>query len=325
MTTTATGTGTGTPATTATAATAAASGRPTHGNRDSGGPRPHHPRTLPAAALLALGAVTATACGASEPPSLFADGKVSVGAKNDQPGTGVVRTYKFSGFDITVAKQLLKDVGAEPDFGIVPSEDRSTVLTKKSKDLVVATFSITVDRMKTLDFVGPYASTYQGVMVRRNDDRIRKPGDLSGKHVCTWPGTTSATTLQGPAYDGIDVYEAPDASMCIKDLKDEVADAVSTDQMILYGFTQENPDLKVVPRITFGSANHYGVAMNKGHRADCRRLRDALRDYLTDNTWSADFSTSLPSIPKANANWETDYKPRVETIDALSCRDRPQT
>ncbi|UQA93609.1 transporter substrate-binding domain-containing protein [Streptomyces halobius] len=310
---------------------AATSARPAHRDREPGGPSPrplpHHRRTLPAAALLVLGALTTTAtgCGASAPESLFADGKVSVGAKNDQPGTGVVRTYKFSGFDITIAKQLLKKVGAEPDFGIVPSEDRSIVLTKKRKDLVVATFSITVDRMKTLDFVGPYASTYQGVMVRRNDDRIRQPRDLSGKHVCTWPGTTSATTLQGPAYDGIDVYEAPDASTCIKDLKDTVADAVSTDQMILYGFTQENPDLKVVPRITFGSANHYGVAMNKGHRADCLRLRDALREYLADNTWSDDFSTSLPSIPKVNANWETDYKPRLETVDALSCRDRPQT
>ncbi|MEU9119338.1 transporter substrate-binding domain-containing protein [Streptomyces sp. NPDC048506] len=283
-------------------------------------------RVVGAAVFLVVGALAASACGSAEPPSLFASGKVSVGAKNDQPGTGVVHTYKFSGFDITVAQQVLKAVGVEPDFGIVPSEDRGAVLVEKKKDLVVATFSITVDRMKELDFAGPYASTYQGIMVRKNDHRIRRPDDLFGKRVCTWPGTTSATTLQGPEYSRIAVYERPDASSCIDDLKvKKVADAVSTDQMILYGFTQENPDLRVVPDITYGSANHYGIAMAKGHRADCLKLRDALRDYVRSNDWSHDFATSLWSVPKADPRWETDYKPRVETIDALSCRDQPRT
>ncbi|MFG2135380.1 transporter substrate-binding domain-containing protein [Streptomyces sp. NPDC048650] len=276
-------------------------------------------------ALLALTAL-ATACGADEPPSLFADGRVQVGTKNDQPGTAVVDNYKFSGFDTVVARQVLKGVGATPDFGIVPSEDRRAVLTDKTKDLVVATFSITVDRMKDLDFVGPYATTYQGVMVRRNDHEIKKPDDMVGKRVCTWPGTTSATTLEGPEYDRMVVYEQPDASTCIEDLKvKKVADAVSTDQMILYGFTQVNPDLKVVPDITYGSANQYGIAMAKGHRQDCRKLRDALRDYLGDNNWTQDFATSLPSIPKADPTWETNFKPRMETVDSLSCRDRPRT
>ncbi|MFJ9415609.1 transporter substrate-binding domain-containing protein [Streptomyces sp. NPDC101227] len=284
------------------------------------------PRAMLVAAALALTALTATACGTDDPPSLFADGKVLVGTKNDQPGTAVVRNYKFSGFDTTVARQVLKTVGAKPDFGIVPSEDRRAVLTDKSKDLVVATYSITVERMKELDFAGPYATTYQGIMVRKNDHRIKKPADVNGKRVCTWPGTTSATTLQSPAYERMVVYEQPDASTCITDLKvKKVADAVSTDQMILYGFTQENPDLKVVPDITYGSANQYGIAMAKGHRQDCLKLRDALRDYLGDNAWSQDFATSLPSIPKADAAWETDFKPRTETVDALSCRDRPRT
>ncbi|MCZ1008044.1 transporter substrate-binding domain-containing protein [Streptomyces lydicus] len=310
------------------AATHAPAHTPTHAPGDAPGDairHSSHSRTVPLAALLTLAALTATACGASEPPSLFAHGRTSVGTKNDQPGTGVVHVYKFSGFDITVTRQVLKAVGAEPDFGIVPSEDRSTVLTEKKKDLVAATFSITADRMKKLDFAGPYASTFQGIMVRKNDNRIRKPEDLVGKRVCAWPGTTSFTTLDSPAYQRIQLYQAPDASSCIRDLKEtKFADAVSTDQMILYGFTQENPDLKVVPGLTYGSANRYGIAMAKGHRQDCLKLRDALRDYVTDNTWNQDFSTSLWSIPKADPRWETNYKPSVATIDSLSCHDEPQ-
>lgn len=301
------------------------------GRRPPTPPRPlHRPlhRPLRRARLAALPAVTAlvaAACGSGAPPSLFADGKVSVGVKNDQPGTGIVHNYKFSGFDVTLAHQILKDVGAEPDFGIVPSEDRVTVLTGERKELVIATFSITADRMRKLDFAGPYATTSQGILVRQKDNRINRPADLSRKHVCTWPGTTSATALQAPAHDRIDVYQQPDASTCIKDLKDEVADAVSTDQMILYGFTKENPDLKVVPRVTFGPPNDYGIALNKGHRADCLRLRDALRTYVTSNDWSHDMATSLPSLTAADPRWETTFRPRVEAIDKLSCRDSPAT
>ncbi|MFE7610315.1 transporter substrate-binding domain-containing protein [Streptomyces celluloflavus] len=275
--------------------------------------------------VLTVAALTATACGSSEPASLFADGRVSVGAKNDQPGTGVVHKYKFSGFDISVTQQILGEVGVEPDFGIVPSEDRTAVLTDKKKDLVAATFSITTDRMKVLDFAGPYAATFQGVMVRTKGNRVHRYEDLFGKRVCTWPGTTSKITLDKQGDQRIAVNEREDAASCISALRNKEADAVSTDQMILYGITQENPDFEVIPGITLGSANQYGIAMAKGHRKDCLRLRDALRKYVTSNSWSHDFSTSLPSIPKADTTWETDYKPRVETIDALSCRDEPKT
>ncbi|MCK7627761.1 transporter substrate-binding domain-containing protein [Streptomyces sp. RS10V-4] len=279
------------------------------------------------AALLTLTALaaTATACGSADSAntSLFASGRVSVGVKSDQPGTSKLDHYQPLGFDITLANRLLKKLGAEPDFGAVPSEDRSTVLTGKKKDLVIATFSITTERMADLDFVGPYATTNQGVMVRKNDPRITKPADLNGKYVCAWPGTTSADTLKKMS-SSIKVYEAPDASSCIEDLeKRKTADAVSTDQMILYGFTQEHPDLRVVPHVTLGPLNRYGIAMDKGHRDDCRALLDALRDYLTGSDWSQDFAAALPAIPRADPLWESHYKPRVDTLDAYSCRDKP--
>ncbi|MFB7633146.1 transporter substrate-binding domain-containing protein [Streptomyces sp. NPDC056149] len=283
-----------------------------------------HFRTTGIAAALALTALTATACSSSEPASLFASGKVLVGVKSDQPGTGYFPDgYNPSGFDITLARHILKTVGAEPDFSAVPSEDRLTVLTGKKKDLIIATFSITPDRMKQLDFAGPYANTRQGIMVRKNDHRITKPSDVIGKRVCAWPGTTSYNTLNGPEGAGMKVYQSQTAQGCITDLLNKTADAVSTDQMILYGFTQEHRDLKVIPNITYGPFNQYGIAMDKGHHADCVKIRDALKDYVSGSSWSQDFSTTLPSIPHADPDWEGHYKPRTANIDALSCRAKP--
>ncbi|MEV5986156.1 hypothetical protein AB0L85_14175 [Streptomyces sp. NPDC052051] len=48
-----------------------------------------------------------------------------------------------------------------------------------------------------LDFVGPYASTQQGILVRAEDaGRYTSLDSLAGKHVCVWRGTTSKTELE---------------------------------------------------------------------------------------------------------------------------------
>ncbi|MGW1836479.1 transporter substrate-binding domain-containing protein [Streptomyces sp. BBFR2] len=281
-------------------------------------------RALGGAALLILTALTASACADDPAPSLLTQRSVSVGVKNDQPGTGEESSYKFAGFDITVARHLLEGVGAKADFSSVPSENRGQVITDGDKDLVAATYSITPSRMKNVDFIGPYATTSQGVMIRNKDARrIRKLEDLKGRAVCTWKGTTSFQELNKPAYGQISVYQVADASRCIADLREGRATAVSTDQMILYGFTQKYPGLQVVPGIVVGSPNDYGIAIAKKYRADCRKLSDKLRDYLNGTDWERDFDLSLPSITKSTQNWQTAFKPSADSVGQLSCRDAP--
>ncbi|AJC56614.1 transporter substrate-binding domain-containing protein [Streptomyces sp. 769] len=274
------------------------------------------------AALLALATLTATACGTNQPPSLFTKGQVSVGVKSDQPGTSYLDGYDFNGFDITVARQLLKKLGTEPNFAAVPSERRTTAVTEGRQDLVIATFSITDERSAKVDFVGPYATTPQGVMVRKDDPRIKNLSDLRGKSVCAWSGTTSGTALQ--KIPGLVFSGKTTADGCVRALENRQVDAVSTDTLILYGFAQSKqyPNLKVVPGIDIDSTNRYGIAMPKGHREDCYKLRDALRDYLNSSDWKRDFTTELPAVPEADAHWEAHYKPNADDLDKYSCRDK---
>ncbi|MFF9477972.1 transporter substrate-binding domain-containing protein [Streptomyces sp. NPDC014733] len=276
------------------------------------------------AALLVLTALTASACADDRPPTLLDQRSVSVGVKNDQPGTGEEAAYKFAGFDVTVARHLLEEVGAKGHFSSVPSENRSQVIVDGDQDLVAATFSITPTRMKDIDFIGPYATTSQGVMIRNKDaGRIKKLEDLKGRAVCTWKGAISFDELNKEAYRNISVYQVADASRCIDDLRAGRATAVSTDQMILYGFTQKYPELHVVPGIVVGSPNDYGIAIAKKYRADCRKLSDKLRDYLNGTDWERDFALSLPAIANHVQNWQTEFKPSAESVGQLSCRDAP--
>ncbi|MBL3671582.1 transporter substrate-binding domain-containing protein [Streptomyces sp. M2CJ-2] len=266
----------------------------------------------------------------SEPPSLFAEGRIEVGAKSDQPGTSYSpHDGEFNGFDITVAREVLDRVGVKSlDFEGVLSENRARDLHEGDIQLVAATYSITTDRMAPrsedgdgLDFVGPYASTQQGVLVRTEDSgRYKRLSDLNGQLVCVWKGTTSAAELERKAYGDIRTATETDARDCVRRLREKTVDAVSTDQLILYGFMEDDPGLTVERALTFGAFNDYGIAMVKGHRDDCRKLQQALMDYARSNDWDRDFQNNLPRVPKAIRD---EARPTDDDIDRYSCRDKP--
>ncbi|TRV74292.1 transporter substrate-binding domain-containing protein [Streptomyces sp. 130] len=294
------------------------------------GAAPRHRRAVLVTAAVTTAALCMSAAGCdSESPSILSD-HTEVAAKSDQPGTSFSpHDGEYTGFDITVVGTLMNMLGYEtPRFSGVLSKNRAKLLHDGDVQLVAATFSITPDRMATkeeggddLDFVGPYASTQQGFLIREADRSIRTLADLNGKIVCVWKGTTSANELAKPAYDKIVKRTEEDAGYCVKALKDKEVDAVSTDQLILYGFAEANASLRVVDGIKFGEPNDYGIAMAKGHREDCLRLRDKLQQYVRQaSSWERDFQNSLPAVPKETRD---EAKPTEDEIMALSCVDRP--
>ncbi|MEV7866280.1 transporter substrate-binding domain-containing protein [Streptomyces sp. NPDC088124] len=295
-------------------------------------------RTLRRSRTIRTGAAVAALAGASlagcssEPTSLFAEGRIEVGAKSDQPGTSYSpHDGEFNGFDVTVAREVLDRVGVKsPDFEGVLSKNRARALHEGDVQLVAATYSITKDRMtpksksgdgEGLDFVGPYASTQQGILVRSEDSgNYKSLRDLSGRLVCVWQGTTSAAVLGGKAYGDIPTVTETDARDCVRKLREGAVDAVSTDQLILYGFMEDDSSLTVERALTFGPFNDYGIAMAKGHREDCKKLQQALMDYAGSNDWDRDFQNNLPRVPKASRD---EARPTDDDIETYSCRDKP--
>ncbi|MCC2276294.1 transporter substrate-binding domain-containing protein [Streptomyces sp. ET3-23] len=297
-------------------------------------PGPCTRAALQLAALVVLTALPLTAaCDSTGGSAQFlgrnARDSIVIGVKSDQPGTGwQTDGYKYSGFDIKVADALTKDLHIGKTFSNVPSEDRVAALTQSDAnhvDLVIATFSITKERMKRIWFAGPYAETQQGFLVRRDGPAVKSLGDLRGKPVCAWNGTVSAEALQNRA-QGLGTYEAPTAAQCVDDLRSGRAAAFSTDQLILHGFAARYSELEVVPDVVIGSANYYGVGMAKkdpngrSNLRDCRRIRDALKRYVGTSAWDLDLKTELPLVEQA-PDWRTRYRPSPADIDRLSCTD----
>lgn len=274
--------------------------------------------------LLLLAA--ASGCGSDEWPTTK---KVRISVKADQPGTGYRKeTYGArEGFDIVIANMAARALGKEPYFNDVASDARQTVIANDDADLVVATFSINDERLagdgdsqSAVDFVGPYAKTQSGILVRGKEyPGTPKDVNLAGKRVCTWPGTTSGVTAPNAIDSRYTRVEGSDAGDCVRRLRSKGSgrvDAVYTDAMLLYGFTQEYDDLKVVDP-GLGTFQYYGIALPKGHRDVCNKIKKALKKYIGSGAWDQDFKNSLKSIDKSLT-----YKPSLDDIDTYSCKNK---
>lgn len=267
-----------------------------------------------AACLLA-----ATACSPGKRPvrppetSVFAKGTITVALKNDQPGTSYLGGYTWSGFDYDLATYLAGYFHVQMNAVDEPSNQRIPLLESRRIDLVIGTFSYTAERARQVNLAGPYLRTSQGVLVKAGDTSITKTADLKGKTVCAMSGSTSLDVIRRPGY-GILPKEEADFGACVKDLKQDRVQAVSTDQVILYGYTQRDRTTRVVPDAVVGELSRYIVGLPPGHHDDCVKVATAIRAFLNGPEWTGHFAHELPAVVNADSSWENHFAPSGDEV-----------
>jgi glutamate transport system substrate-binding protein len=270
--------------------------------------------------------VSLAACSTEEPrPEFLGVNRVTVAMHNDLPGLSYSSNYDRSGLDFLLLQHIEEELDVAFSEPVdVSSGDRVTQLLERKADMTIASFSITAERMDEIDFVGPYLTTRQGFLVAADSD-VETLADLRGTTICTWEGTTSQEALDDILDTvGADPVTLDDASDCIDQLIAGQVQAVSTDQAILYGFARqhEKDGLRVVPDVTIGAPQHYGIGLPKGYAADCRRLEAWLKRHVGTSTWIRDVETSLPALTEEDRGWISSHKPSSAAIEARSCQDR---
>ncbi|GGT06653.1 glutamate-binding protein [Streptomyces kurssanovii] len=283
------------------------------------------PKRLIGTATAVATLVSLAACSTDDPePTFLGVNRVTVAMHNDLPGLSYSANYDRSGLDFLLLQHIEQELDVAFSEPVdVSSGDRVTQLLGKKADMTIASFSITAERMDEVDFVGPYLTTRQGFLVASGTE-VETLADLRGTSICTWEGTTSQEALDDIKDTvGADPVTLDDASDCIDELVAGRVQAVSTDQAILYGFARqhEKDGLRVVPDVTIGAPQHYGIGLRKGHKEDCRRLEAWLKKHVGTSTWIRDVETSLPALTEENRGWISSHKPSTAAIEARSCRD----
>ncbi|MCZ7456287.1 glutamate ABC transporter substrate-binding protein [Streptomyces sp. WMMC940] len=205
-------------------------------------------------------------------------GKIVIGSKDDQPFLASVDADgNRSGFDIEVARMVAADLGFSADqieFRTVRSDARERAIARGDVDLYVGTYTMSAERMKKVDFAGPYHMAGADLLVRMTEMQIDGPQAVQGKKVCSVSGSTSLQEIKKPNY-GATAVELQSYPECVRQLLDEKVDAVTTDDAILLGYAAQHL-LKIRVVGAPFTKEPYGIGMKKGDQA----LRDAVNDAL---------------------------------------------
>jgi len=243
---------------------------------------------------------TATTASTAGPPKFAAGttmaaiqtkGKLVVGTKFDQPLFGLKNptNNQVEGFDVEVAKIIARaifgtDITNKVDYQEATSKVRETVIQDGKVDIVVATYTINDERKKVVDFAGPYYVAGQDILVKKANTTITGVESLAGKKVCTVQGSTSLTNVQKTAPQADVSITFDKYSLCVEALKDGRVEAVTTDNVILLGFINDDPtNLKLVNKPF--TTEPYGIGLKKDDAAFRTFVNDTLEKAYKDGSW----------------------------------------
>jgi len=231
-------------------------------------------------------------------------GKLRVGTKFDQPLFGQKNLEgNLEGFDIEIAKIIAGELGIQPsgiEWVESVSANREPFIQQDKVDFVVATYTINDKRKKVVDFAGPYYVAGQDIMVTKgNPLGVKGPDDLAGKKVCSVTGSTPAENIRTNYPDAklteFDVY-----SKCAEALKNGQVEAVTTDNVILLGLINQDPEAFELVGKKF-TEEPYGIGVKKGDTQFRNFINDVLEKAYQDGRWKQAWDATAGKVATEEA------------------------
>ncbi len=177
-----------------------------------------------------------------------AQDKIRIGTEAAyKPFAWVLPSGELTGFDIDIAKALCTEMGADCEIinqsfdGLIPA------LNAKKIDAIIASMTITPDRLKAIDFAGPYYNVPALFIAPKGAGVEITEEGLDGKYVGVQRGTVMANYIK-QKFPGasIQLYDTSDAANL--DLASGRVDVVFADSVVLQDFlaTKEGEGFEAV-------------------------------------------------------------------------------
>ena len=213
-------------------------------------------------------------------------------------------TGEVSGFDTAIGQVLARyiiggnnDARTLLDITQVTSDTREVVLGNGSVQAVIATYTITPERAKKIDFAGPYYSSGQAVLVRADESKITGVSDLAGVKVAVQSGSSSIKALQEAAPKA---EQTPfnDHNTCLSALETRQVDAYVVDESLLLSAMQGSDAFKIVGEPF--TQDPYGIGLPQG--SDAKAFVNAfLKKIYDDGTWEKIWQATIGVITGGEA------------------------
>ncbi|MBM7502197.1 glutamate transport system substrate-binding protein [Brachybacterium muris] len=205
-----------------------------------------------------------------------------------------------TGFDAGItqllARYILGEDGADKVEYIDTTVDtRETLVQNGTVDCVIATYSITPERLEVINFAGPYYLSGTAIQVRTEDaESISGPADLTGKNLVTQSNSTGIQAIEDHVTDPGDVQQLPDNESCVAALKQGRADAYVLDQGVLLGNSKADPDVTVVGEPFVDDP--YGIGLSKENEDALEFVNTFLQAIIDDGTWEKLWTATVGEV-----------------------------
>lgn len=222
------------------------------------------------------------------------------GVKNDTRLFGLmnIETRKVEGFDIDIARALTKEIlgdDGKASFVEVTSKTRIPLIKNGNIDAIIATMTISEERLKQVDFSDVYFKAGQSLLVKKGSPIKGIESLNASTTVLAVKGSTSAINIREYAPEAR-VLELENYAEAFTALQSGQGDAMTTDNAILLGMAEENPEYTLVGDIF--TDEPYGIAINKGQDAFLEAVNQALQTLQENGTYQAIFDKWFPNTKK---------------------------
>ena len=232
-------------------------------------------------------APSASAVDGADVQAIKQRGYIRVGVSADQYLTGYLNSAGAEeGFDIDLAHALAQSLFGDPGkarFVAISTADREMALQDDTVDVVIDTMTINCERLKDVAFSAVYFQASQRLLVAKGSP-YTSIKSLDGEKVCAQQGSTSIDQITAAGATPAPVENVSD---CLVKLQENAVSAISTDDTLLAGLAEQDPNLVVVgPKL---EPEPYGIAMQL-HKPDLEQwVNYVLAQYEADGGWEASY------------------------------------
>ncbi len=204
---------------------------------------------------------------------------------------------KLEGFDAGLSQMLAKYIIGKPStkLSLTTVDTRETMLQNGTVDSVFATYTITPQRAKKVNFAGPYYESGDSILVKAGNTTIKGPSDLNGRTVATEGNSTAALDIKKFAPKAKVLLFQEDGA-CVAAVKQGRADAYVLDQGILIGDASNDKQLSVVGQPF--TKEPYGIGLPKKNPEAKAFVNAWLKKIYADGEWEklwkATIGTQVP-------------------------------
>jgi polar amino acid transport system substrate-binding protein len=256
-----------------------------------------------ALAFLAGAALTFAAQSASAENTLeriLSSKKIRIAVDVANPPFGILdKSGQPDGSDVAVARQLAKDLGAELEFGQVPSTGRIPALLAGRADVTIASISVTADRAKAVMYCNPNGALSITIFAPQSV-KIATPADLVGKRVGITRATLEEATVPKMAPEGTKIVWFDDLASTTQALLSGQVDAVAMTAFAERAVSDANPAKKLENKLLVTTA-FYGPIV----RQNDFELRQWINTWIFLNTRNGNLAAiykkytgiDLPPLP----------------------------